>query len=329
MALVAACLTAGMVAAPSAAAAEGGSKAKAASAQKAKSAGTSRTTTRQLRRRIVKAEDSLRGTRKAIQTLLALSRSNKDGLAFLSAAAPQLINGLVQLRDGTLQLKTVLETQVGPGLEQLKTAVTTTIPDAIKDNVTKLAGSNEYGQVQVLFGATPVPGANLTSPNIPDELNGATLTGQLTIPVAENTAATPLTILGAIRSGESDGTGASLPVGHAGLVSLRVDEKSPNVNVGGGGAGGSPLTSATNVAAGGLPVYAINSKSPFVDPTPNPLGFPSGSGQTIDLTSNLFAGGSKFTLENPDTMDDADGFAVIDFTIRFVDLSPSSSDLTA
>ena len=227
VALVATCLTVGMVAAPSALAGEGGSKAKAVTSQKAKAAGSSglpRTTSQRLRRRIVRTEESLRGTRKAIETLLALSRGNRDGLAFLSAAAPQLINGLVALRDGTLQLKTILETQVQPALIRLRDEVGPGLK-RLGDNYT----ADEYGIVQFALpdnsiGADDgdsapdvIPGCFYESGNIPDNVQSAMVSGQCLIPANADPGAQILFLSG-IHSNEDDGTGPANAAGVAGVV---------------------------------------------------------------------------------------------------------------
>ena len=337
VAVLATCLTFGMVAAPSA-------LAKSSSSPKAKTTAV-RITTKSLNTRLTKTNKSLTSTRKSLSTLSknlgALSarmKTSEGNLALLLGAAPQLVSGLqtlatavqTQIAPGLLQLKDALEKQVSPALTQLGDAVQNQIPAAIKDNVTKLAGSNEYGVVLPTLGGTPITGAApLTSSNIPDDANQAVLTGTVTVPLGPSAAATAVNLMAAIRSGESDGTGAANPAAWAGLVSMRVADKTPNVTVGGGGPGGMPITSAQNMPAptSGLPVYPINTKSPLVDATPNPLAFPTGTGQNIDLTSNLATGFNPITLATDATP--GGGWAVVEYTVRFVDLTASASDLTA
>lgn len=303
VALVATCLTVGMVAAPSALAGEGGSKAKAVTSQKAKAAGSSglpRTTSQRLRRRIVRTEESLRGTRKAIETLLALSRGNRDGLAFLSAAAPQLINGLVALRDGTLQLKTILETQVQPALIRLRDEVG---PGLIK--LGDFIAAPEYGIGQVIVlepGPTPNPqeGSFVETPDLPDTVQQAQTTQQFLAQQAGN-----LAVAYGVRSGENDGTGAANP---AAVCKVTVTNEA-----------GATETTAPNGALGGLPFQPVNTKSALTSTTPANAGFPFG------LKTNNSAGDADVTTTFVSAVPVAAGDT---YTVGLacVDTSPDAAD---
>ena len=171
--MFAACLVIGLAATPAAVAAPGDAKAK--PAQK------SRTTTESLRKRIVEAEEDLRGTGRGIRWLSDLAKRNENGIKFLTAAAPQLVNGLTSLRDASLQLK--------GGLETLAAAYT----------------SVEYGAVRLWQrpGAggdwEEVPGAKITSSDIPDDGNTATVSASLPF---QATGATQIKITGIIRTNE-------------------------------------------------------------------------------------------------------------------------------
>jgi hypothetical protein len=216
------------------------------------------------------------------------------------------------------------------GLTKLAAGLT-----AAGDGLTKLGNAfaaQEYGVVKVQLGTVDVPGAILTSSDIPDDSNAATLTGTVIVPVPASAAAIPVRLLAGVRSGEADGTGATNPVASAGIVSLRVQDASGGaVTVGGGNAlvPAAPITSKANPDAGQAPVWPIPLKAPRVDATPNPFSFPDAD--AIELTDPAtlqdFGGGvSRFTVTN------ASGNALpvtVTFTVRFNDLTASATDVTA
>ncbi|MEA2171983.1 MAG: hypothetical protein QOF76_5283 [Solirubrobacteraceae bacterium] len=227
------------------------------------------------------------------------------------AAVPTITKSLKDLADGL--------TTAGAGLTKLGSA----------------AAAQEYGVIKLQLGGVDLPGAILVSPDIPDDSNGTTVTGTLIGSIPATTPAKPITVRAGIRSGESDGTGAALPAGQAGIVSMRID--SPNAALEGGGNAASPpaagfylpLTSAANATYGGAPVYDIPDKAPRVDATPNPLTIPTE--KTIDLTAaatlNNFGGGvGPFTMANPTA--GSIPFTVT-ITVRFHDLQASATDVTA
>ena len=186
MALVAACLTAGIAAGPAVAAAPSDGSPSATAAQKPKA------TTESLRKRVVEAEEDLRNTGKGIRVLVELSKRNENAVKFLTAAAPQLVSGLTSLRDASLQLKA--------GLETLGAAYT----------------SVEYGAIQLFAAPAGSPenefrsvnGTNVNTHDIPDDGNTATISASLPF---QATGPTDIVIRGTIRSNELE-----LPGGHQG-----------------------------------------------------------------------------------------------------------------
>jgi hypothetical protein len=231
----------------------------------------------------------------------------QGGVNTILAGVPGILDGLKKLSDGL--------TQAAGGLTKLGNAV----------------AAQEYGVVKVQLGTTDVPGAILTSSDIPDDSNAAIVSGRVLIQVPAGASNVPVRLLAGVRSGESDGTGADNPVASAGIVTMTVDNPTGALNVGGGNTGAPviPLTSAPNAAAGGAPVYPIPNKAPRVDETPNPFSFPTD--KAIDLTDAA-------TLQNitggvgPILVGNAGGtpaVGVVNFTVRFNDLTASADDVTA
>jgi hypothetical protein len=233
----------------------------------------------------------------------------QNGLNVIFGQVPAVLDGLTKLAAGL--------TAAGEGLTKLGNAV----------------AAQEYGVVKVQVGGVDAPGAVLTSSDIPDDSNAATVTGTVVVPVPGNAAAVPVTLLAGVRSGEADGNGPSDPVASAGIVSMSVTGvTATGVSVGGGNPGLTedvPLTSAANSAAGGAPVYPIPFKAPRVDATPNPFSFPSD--KAIELTDPatlqpFAAPATRFTLTNAAP---SQGVATVTFTVRFNDLTASATDVTA
>jgi hypothetical protein len=231
----------------------------------------------------------------------------QNGLNVIFGQVPAVLDGLTKLAAGL--------TAAGEGLTKLGNAV----------------AAQEYGVVKVQVDGVDAPGAILTSSDIPDDSNAATVSGTVVVPVPGNAAAVPVTLLAGVRSGEADGNGPSDPVASAGLVSMTVTGASPGVSASGGNPGltNVPLTSAPNDAAGGAPVYPIPFKAPRVDGTPNPFAFPSD--KAIELTDpatlQAFAApATRFTLSNAAP---SQGVATVTFTVRFNDLTASATDVTA
>jgi X-X-X-Leu-X-X-Gly heptad repeat protein len=233
----------------------------------------------------------------------------QGGVNQIVAGVPAILDGLKKLSDGL--------TQAAAGLTKLGNAF----------------AAQEYGVVKVQLGTSDVPGAILTSSDIPDDSNAAVVSGKLLVPVPHGTPSAPIRLLAGVRSGESDGTGADNPVASAGIVSMTV-ESPAGLPVTGGNTGLTsdvPITSAPNTAASGAPVYPIPNKAPRVDATPNPFSFPTD--KAIDLTDagTLYnvsgAGVAPFSVSNPSPTTDA--LVVVNVTVRFNDLTASADDVTA
>lgn len=252
----------------------------------------------------------------------------KKGIADAKVAAGKADGAQGTANAIVAQVPAVLEglTKLAAGLQQAA------------DGLTKLGNAfaaQEYGVVKVQLGDTDVPGAILTSSDIPDDSNAATVTGTVVVPVPNGTNSAPIKLLAGVRSGEADGTGADNPVASAGIVSMTAENvsgvPSPAVAIGGGNAAApaAPITSAPNSAASDAPVYAIPNKAPRVDATPNPFSFPSDL--AIELTNpatlyNFGGGVSRLTVTNNAGLTLP---ITVTFTVRFNDLTASATDVTA
>jgi hypothetical protein len=237
-------------------------------------------------------------------------------LGNIQAAVPTVLASLTQLADAAKQLKAGLET-VGAGLTKLG------------DSFTKYVTGAEYGVVGVYVDGALAPGAILTSSDIPDDSNGATVTGTVLAAVPNGAVDAEVTLRAAIRSGERDGTAQTGAAGLAGLVSMTVAAPAGlGMTVTGGNTPASvPLTSAPNAAVGGAPLYPIALKAPRVDATPNPFAFPEA--QSIDLTDvatlqPIGAAPAVYEVDNPGP---APAPVLVTFTVRFHDLVASATDL--
>lgn len=235
------------------------------------------------------------------------------------ATANGILGGIPAILSSLANLATGLQ-QDAAGLTQANGAIATLAANA---------AAQEYGVVKVQLGTTDVSGAILTSGDIPDDTNAATLSGTVLVPVPAGSTSVPVRLLAGVRSGESDGTGASDPVAWAGIVTMSVASAATGgIIVGGGNVGlaTAPLTSAADTAAQSAPVYPIPLKAPLVDAAPNPLSFPTSL--AIDLT-------------DPSTLDDLTGAGVgpftvtnvagstlpitVTFTVRFTDLTAATT----
>ena len=175
-------------------------------------------------------------------------------LKVIEGAAPQIVDGLNQLKDAATQLKTGLET-AGAGLNSLKT----------------LSTSTEYGFGQMLvFSPAPNPqaGSFVVTPDIPDAVQQAQTTQQFVAQHSGNLGA-----LFGVRSAESDGTGSSNPAAHC---KVTVTNEA-----------GATETTAANPGLGGLPFQPVDVKSAQTSTDPANAGFPFGlktSGSDADST---------------------------------------------
>jgi hypothetical protein len=187
--------------------------------------------------------------------------------------------------DGRLKVIEGAAPQIITGLQSLKT----------------LASATEYGIGQVVvLEPTPNPqeGSFVETPDIPDTVQQAQTTQQF---VAQQTG--NLAVAYGVRSGESDGTGASLPAAHCKVTVTN--------------AGGTTETTAANGALGGLPFQPVNDKSSLTSTIPANAGFPFGLKTTApddDKTTTFVSSvgvvaGATYTVG-----------------LSCVDLSPSTTD---
>ena len=220
MALVAACLTVGLSAAPAVAApSDAAAVAKAAQKKKA--------TTESLRKRLVKSEDALRKSGKTLKALEELAKENENGVKFLTAAAPQLISGLTQLRDGSIQLRdgllalrSALETQVAPALLRVQDELVPAVED-----LGAFVQAQEYGRAGIFAtGAQVIAGGIIGSADIPDDSNQLTVNERAIITATGPAVAVDLRA--AIRGNESD-NGVGETAGQAGGF-ISVEDSSGN-----------------------------------------------------------------------------------------------------
>jgi X-X-X-Leu-X-X-Gly heptad repeat protein len=255
----------------------------------------------------------------------------QGGVNAVIAGVPQITDSLRQLASGLTSAAAGL-TQLKDGVTQLKDGLT-----AVGDGVTTLGDAfvaQEYGTVQVQLGSTDVPGTVLNSGDIPDDGNGATLTGTVIVPVPAGATAAPIRLMAGVRSGEADGNGADDPVASAGIVSMVVsDPTGGGVTLGGGNTGlprTVPLTSAPNAALGGAPVYDIPDAAPRSDDTPNPFSFPDADQIELTDPTTLYnlsgVGVSRYTVTNGGATPVP---ITVTFTVRFNDLTASATDPTA
>jgi collagen triple helix repeat protein len=194
--------------------------------------------------------------------------------------------------------------------------------------VTGYPGSVEYGLVQLYLGSTPVPGQLLVSSDVPDDLNQSTVSGKLFFSIPDGTNQAQVILRAAIRSGEKDGTGAGNPAGHVGLMAMTVTTTGGTVSGGNPGAPSTlPLSTKANPAANNGPYYAIPTRAPRTDASGSPLAFPAAD--SIDITApatlaTLTAPPGPFTVSNTSG---APAAGIAEVTVRFVDLSASTTDI--
>jgi hypothetical protein len=243
---------------------------------------------------------AIAGANAAILAEGAKSNDIDARLKVIEGAAPQIIKGLGDLKDGLTALKTGLET-AGAGLTSLKTLVTST----------------EYGIGQVYFGATPQSGSFVVTPNIPDDVQQA----QTTQVFNAGAGSGVIHVLVGVRSNESDGDG-TVPAAHCRVTV--VDDL------------GHTTTSKPTAAGAGIgtaPFYPILTKSTVTSTTPANAGFPFGqkaSAPDADTVIDLTDTGGSGNAVAPDTTA-ATATATKSYTVSLtcVDLSPSPTDPSA
>jgi hypothetical protein len=266
-------------------------------------------------------------------------KQNKS-IKALKKDAAELESGLDGATAGLAQLGgdlTALDNTLSAGLEQAMSSIdqVDTALNQLDAAFNGYVNSPEYGLVQLYFDPEnngfeaddAVSGQLLTTADIPDDTNQATTSGTLILAVPDGTTAKPIGLKAAIRSGESDGTGAANPVGVAGVIAMSAEMIGApgTTSIGGGnpGTGGTlPLTSAPNAALGGLPVYPIPDKAALVGA--NPVVFPDAQAtELIDATrlQSLTGAANRFTVTNTSG---APSHAIFTVTARFNDLTPAS-----
>jgi hypothetical protein len=216
-----------------------------------------------------------------------------DGrVATIEAGVPVVIDNLTKLAAAAQALKDGLTT-VGAGLTSLKT----------------LATSQEYGigQAIVLVGATPTAEAGnfVETPDIPDTVQQAQ-----TEQVFKAQHIGTVIVQYAVRSNESDGTGAANP---AALCKVTVTNEL-----------GATQSTAPNGAIGGLPFQPVPDKSAMTSTIPANAGFPFGLKTTAPDEDKVVTLATAIPVDNTDPTNDT-------YTIGMscVDTSPSATDPSA
>jgi hypothetical protein len=125
---------------------------------------------------------STKSAASAIAALKVIANRGDKNASTVLAAAPAIIQGLTDLKNGL--------TQAAAGLTSLQT----------------LATSQEYGIGQVFIAGTAAPGSFIETPDIPDSAQQA----QVTQTFVAGTAGA-ITLQVGVRGNESDGTGATNP----------------------------------------------------------------------------------------------------------------------
>ncbi len=248
---------------------------------------------------------------KSAKSALAAAGVADSKAVAAAGTASSVLAGIPAILDRLANLTTGLQ-QVVDGLAALRSG----------------AAAQEYGVVKVQLGTNDVAGAILTSGDIPDDSNAATVSGTVLVPVPNGSNSVPIRLLAGVRSGESDGTGPNDPVAWAGIVTMSV--ASPDGTVIGGGNAALPttvpITSAPNTAIQGPPVYPIPGKAPRVDVVPDPFSFPTNL--AIDLTDAATLYNLSGAGVGPFTATNVTGTTLpitVTFTVRFTDLTPTTA----
>jgi hypothetical protein len=348
VAVAATCLIAALAAPTAGAAGKHSSNASASAAKKSmkKSA-----------RRVGKAKAGSAVTKKrlarSIRTINRRSLSNRRGIRTLRASLATLGTDLrkaINDGDGAIRgeiagivgVVTPVLQRLGQGLLDLQAALEGPISQAFADieagfgeveagfaeveaaltDIGAFLGASENGFLQIalsddtLNGADAgteldlVPGCFYESADIPDTAQGLILAGSCRIPT---TATAPSTIhfLTGIRSAENDGLNndSDDPVGEAGIVWY--EQRAADGSLAGGG--------ATGPGGDGAPAVAVPNASEL---TPEGVPFPFSIVPTddpINLSTTQFTG----TPGSP-TLTAAGN--VVNFTLRFTDLSATADD---
>lgn len=251
--------------------------------------------TKTLNSRLNKARRDLRRYGRLISQLRSGLGQTNAGANGLRQQLAGLTNALVTLDGG---LKSLTSTVSG-----VTTAATTALT-----SLRTLVTATEYGVVQIYNAGAPVPGMFVATPDLPDAVQQGTVSAQFI------NAGVPFvaTARVAIRSAESDGTGADLPAAACRVTLTQA-----------GGAGGSGFTTSNpNAGLSGAPFYQIPNKSPQTSTVPAEAGFPFGpipSDNLVDLTTGTNSTGT--------TTVGAGGALTVNLSC--VDTTPSTTDPSA
>jgi hypothetical protein len=226
---------------------------------------------------------------KELTSLRTLAEGTDARLKVIEGAAPQIIDGLGQLKTAAEQLKAGLET-AGAGLNSLKT----------------LAGATEYGIGQVIVlepAPNPQEGSFVVTPDIPDAVQQAMTTQEF---VAQQAGA--LAVNFGVRSAESDGTGSSDP---AAFCKVTLTNEA-----------GATQTTAPNPSLGGVPFQPVDTKSKQTSTEAANAGFPFGQKSGAPDADVM-------TLFNPTTPVPVAAGDTYTVGLSCVDTSASASDPSA
>jgi hypothetical protein len=192
---------------------------------------------------------------KSLADLQALATGIDTRLKFIETAAPAIVQGLTDLKNGTTA-----------GFAEVKAAT-----EAGFAQVKETFRAVEYGSIAVfapaaIVGGTGIVGFPLGTADIPDDGNPAGASGSIpmNLPVNAATPAVPLTLRAAIRSNEADGAATGDPAGQAGGLLYAVCATAPSCGAGGPPQGtlvctGAPLaTTGFPVPGGTANLAAIN-----------------------------------------------------------------------
>jgi hypothetical protein len=239
------------------------------------------------------------------------NQSQETTLRSLESTVGTIIAGVPAIVGGLQTIQSVLEDQVGPGLLALEAGLR-----SLADFVT----ADEYGIMQVTTSApgdpggaqTAVPGCFYQTPNIPDNVQGAYMTGQCLMSGVG--AGRIIHFMAGVRSNENDGTPSRGPVAVAGVVAYEQMSAAcagtPCAILAGGGATG------PNAGLGGAPAVPIPSRSQMTNTSETSFPFgPVSTDNLVNLTQD-----ATFTGTPADPTQAAAGNP-IRFTIRFVDIS--------
>ena len=277
------------------------------SAAAAKTAGS---TARKARLAARRADRKAAAAASSATTAINEAKKANDGVGTVNTVVvPAALKALTDLRDGLLALKDGLTT-AGAGLTRLGAFVQ----------------ADEYGVVAIASGAseTPIPGCFYETGNIPDNLQGAIVTGTCIVPGSVGTG-DALHVLAGIRSNESDGVVGppAVDAGVAGIVALK--QTTTQFTGPTPGAASNAYFGATtpNAALGGAPALSIPLKSAPTSTTETSFPFALiSTDKTVDLIANSFTGQPTAPVFP------AIGMGIVrtvEFTVRFSDLSTNAA----